>query len=420
MRKALFAILSLLAAALLLVGCGGGSAGETGTDAPLAQIAEEMAAARNDPGTVMLDVKYTGMLFGTDMSLVRESAAFMITRMVSSEEAVLLKAADESGRDALKEQLQAHLDGYLEQTRNYDPDGYATASKSKVETDELYVWLIVSPERDALEDIFSAHRKSYAAGEAPVYLTPAPTQTPAPTDTPAPTEEPEDEPGIEATPEPTPLPFGMVPATERVDDSWFDDALFVGDSIVMNLRDYAMARRMRGEENNLGQAQFLCRDGLSYRDASHNESRSPDINGKAYKTIEEAIAASGAKKIYLSMGSADMISNFGVENTAENAALLIAHIWEAVPDAVIIISAETPRIAIYDNHVFNNAQIKELNALLLQVAEENGCFFVDSYEGLAQGTDAMPMEYSETANYGIHLNEKGCTAWVDYLYTHTP
>ncbi|MBQ3276545.1 MAG: DUF4358 domain-containing protein [Oscillospiraceae bacterium] len=415
MRKALFFVFIVLTAAMLLAGCGS-SAGEVGTDVSLSRIAEEMAAARNDPAAVMLDAKYTGMLFGTDMTLVRESAAFMITRTVSSEETVLLRAADESGRDALKEQLQAHLDSYREQTKNYDPDGFAMASKCEVKTQDLYVWLIVSPEREALEKIFSAHRKSYAQGEAPVYLTPAPTQTPAPTDTPA----PELTPQIETTPEPTPLPFGMVPASERVEDSWFDDALFVGDSIVMNLRDYAMARRMRGEENNLGEAQFLCRDGLSYQDSSHNESRSPDINGKAYNTIEEAIAASGAKKIYLSMGSADMISSFGVEHTAENAALLIAHIREAVPDAVIILSAETPRIQIYDNHVFNNAQIQELNALLLRCAEENGCWFVDSYEGLAQGTDCMPMEYSETANYGIHLNEKGCTAWVDYLYTHTP
>ena len=103
MRKAFILPLLLLTAAVLLSGCGaGGSAGETGTDRSLSEIAEEMAAARNDDGTVMLDPKYTGMLFGTDMSLVAESAAFMITRTVSSEEAVLLKAADTSAKDALK------------------------------------------------------------------------------------------------------------------------------------------------------------------------------------------------------------------------------------------------------------------------------------------------------------------------------
>ena len=128
MRKALFFVFIVLTAAMLLAGCGS-SAGEVGTDVSLSRIAEEMAAARNDPAAVMLDAKYTGMLFGTDMTLVRESAAFMITRTVSSEETVLLRAADESGRDALKEQLQAHLDSYREQTKNYDPDGFAMASK---------------------------------------------------------------------------------------------------------------------------------------------------------------------------------------------------------------------------------------------------------------------------------------------------
>ena len=421
MRKAFILPLLLLTAAVLLSGCGaGGSAGETGTDRSLSEIAEEMAAARNDDGTVMLDPKYTGMLFGTDMSLVAESAAFMITRTVSSEEAVLLKAADTSAKDALKEQLQSHLNSYLEQTKNYDPDGYAMASKCEVKTDGLYVWLILSPERDALEEIFSGHRKTYTEGESPVYLTPSPTDTPAPEQTTPAPEEADATPEIEEIPEATPVPFGLVPASDRVDDSWFDDAVFVGDSIVMNLRDYAMAQRMSGGENTLGEAQFLCRDGMSYQDAAHNESNSPSINGKAYRTIEEAIMSSGAKKVYICLGSADMISSFGVENTAENAALLISHIREQVPDAVILISAETPRIQIYDNHVFNNAQIQEFNRLLLQCAEENGCYLVDSYEALAQGTNCMPLEYSETANYGIHLNTKGCAVWVDYLYTHTP
>ena len=38
-------------------------------------------------------------------------------------------------------------------------------TEAEVKTDGLYVWLILSPERDALEEIFSGHRKTYALPE---------------------------------------------------------------------------------------------------------------------------------------------------------------------------------------------------------------------------------------------------------------
>ncbi|MCD8255374.1 MAG: hypothetical protein LUC36_07540, partial [Oscillospiraceae bacterium] len=55
--------------------------------------------------------------------------------------------------------------------------------------------------------------------------TPAPTPTPVPTPTP--------------TPEPTPVPYGLVGEAERVDDEWFDDAAFLGNSLVEGFRMFS-------------------------------------------------------------------------------------------------------------------------------------------------------------------------------------
>ena len=79
-----------------------------------------------------------------------------------------------------------------------------------------------------------------------------PTSSPAPADTPSPTPEPTPTPTPAPTPSPTPVPVTgstaaavgaslpiTVPESAPVDDSYFADAVFVGDSRTEGLRMYS-------------------------------------------------------------------------------------------------------------------------------------------------------------------------------------
>ncbi len=103
----------------------------------------------------------------------------------------------------------------------------------------------------------------------------------------------EDEPGdgdiIEIVP-------GGVPASERVDTSYFDDVVFIGDSVSLKLQYYVRDQR-KSDENFLGKAQFLTAGSFSYINALKAVSEAsvhPSYQGTKM-LLEDSIAASGAK-----------------------------------------------------------------------------------------------------------------------------
>ena len=79
----------------------------------------------------------------------------------------------------------------------------------------------------------------------------------------------------------------------------------------------------------------------------------------------------------------------------------------------------TPRPAGYDGYDLNNALIREFNALLLAYAEENGFYYLDSYEALADEKGELPYELcADPEALAVHPNYAGCAVWLEYLYTH--
>ena len=51
-----------------------------------------------------------------------------------------------------------------------------------------------------------------------------------------------------------------------------------------------------------------------------------------------------------------------------------------------------------------------------ELAEENGCAYVDVAEALTGEDGCLPEELSFD---GVHLNRAGCRLWLDYLRTHS-
>ena len=206
----------------------------------------------------------------------------------------------------------------------------------------------------------------------------------------------------------------FVPETEKEDASYFDDVVFVGDSISNKLYYYAM------KTNCLGNAEFLTSKNLSTTnslwDLDTNSSVHPSYNGVKMR-IPDGVKATGRSKVYIMLGMNDLHS-FGMEATLNNTKELVEQIKEASPNVQIFIQSITP---IYGNKMeITNDFVNEYNVKLSNLCQEEGWYYIDVATALRDESGALPLEYCGDPEYmGIHFLDKGCQVWVDYLYTHT-
>ncbi len=210
---------------------------------------------------------------------------------------------------------------------------------------------------------------------------------------------------------------GQLPAGSRVKASYFDDVVFVGDSITEGLRYYAMS------SGALGKAKFLSAVSLSATNALwsvSDRSVHPRWNGKKMK-LEASVPLTGAKKVYLMLGMND-ITSVGVDRSVTNIETVCSNILKAAPDVQIYIESITPRANVQasDIRVLNNASITRCNEKLAAVCLKRGWYFVNVAETMFDANGYFKQEYcSDRTGMGMHFTYPGCAAWVDYLYTHT-
>lgn len=229
--------------------------------------------------------------------------------------------------------------------------------------------------------------------------------------------------GVEEPPEPTEVVSGNIPESERVDASYFDDVVFIGDSVSLKLQYFVRDMRKK-DENYLGGAQFLTAGSFSYINALKpvsSDSTHPTYQGSKM-LLEDSIAACGARKLYIMLGMND-IAGGRYEDTLKDVGLVAARILEKNPDAVFYFQSVTPRMADSQTRKLNNEIIRTYNEYLLHYCEENGYFFVDVYSVLSDENGDLPAEYCSDpvslGGMGIHFTDRACEAWIEYLYTHT-
>jgi len=200
-------------------------------------------------------------------------------------------------------------------------------------------------------------------------------------------------------------PWGPVAESAPVDDSYFDDVAFVGDSRTDGFRLYS----------GLNRGTYFCVTGETVASATELENWKGE-NGKKV-SLAEAVAAADCGKIYLMLG----VNELGWKGTdifrghAEN---LIRRLKADHPDAELVIQSLLPVSAEQDakGSYVNNQRILAYNQVWRELAEENGCAYVDVAEALTGEDGCLPEELSFD---GVHLNRAGCRLWLDYLRTHS-
>ena len=221
----------------------------------------------------------------------------------------------------------------------------------------------------------------------------------------------QEESGNETKPEPKP------PVNENgspVSSDWFNDALFIGDSVTLKLSYYA-------DNGSLGDADFLCAGSLGYNNALwglyHPDNVHPTYNGVKY-TVDEGCAAIKPKKIFIMLGMND-IGLYGVDGAYSGMQQLIGRIVEKCPDSELYIESVTPMLYGSQLRDLNNTTIAQFDDKLRSYCSANGYHYMDIASAVEDSNGNLIDSYcSDASAMGLHFSDAGCYQWVEYLKNH--
>lgn len=184
-----------------------------------------------------------------------------------------------------------------------------------------------------------------------------------------------------------------------VDITWFDDALFIGDSRTVGLRDYT---------DLSDHADFYCETSLTVYKVLDKEF-------KGMGTISQALAEKDYKKIYIMVG----INELGTGTTEmymEKYTEVIDTIHELEPEAMIFIQANMNVAAekSSEDKIFNNDNIGARNNAIATLADNSRIFYIDVNEAVGDEQGALNGEYTYDQ---IHLLGRYNELWKEFLMT---
>lgn len=196
------------------------------------------------------------------------------------------------------------------------------------------------------------------------------------------------------------------PVYMTVEDDYFSDAVFIGDSRTVGMYEY-------GELGDI--STFYASTGLTvYKIFDAAIVEVPEQKKKI--TVEEALQQNSFSKIYLMIGINEMGTGT-VETFIEKYKEVVAHLQELQPDAILyiqgIMKVTTERSDQGD--YINNEGIAARNEELEKLADNQRIFYLDVNPLICDDTGGMVEDYTFD---GVHLKARYVEIWKDFLKQH--
>lgn len=192
-----------------------------------------------------------------------------------------------------------------------------------------------------------------------------------------------------------------------VDDSYYDDACFIGDSRMVGIFDYA----------GWDKADFYCDNGYCIFNYKGGKSVICQNNNKKYK-LDEAMEAKKYGKIYIMLGTNDC----GYGTTADFKASfsdMIEEIKENQPGAVIFLISNlriSEKAESTDTTgVYKNVNINDKNVAISELADGETVFYIDCNPPFVDERGYLIEEYTFD---GFHLYAKQYVEMAELLKKH--
>ena len=192
----------------------------------------------------------------------------------------------------------------------------------------------------------------------------------------------------------------------EVEDRYFADAVFIGDSRTVGMYEYGVLGDI---------STFYASTGLTVYKLFDAEIAQVEEQKKKV-SVETALQQKQFAKIYLMIGINEM-GRGTVETFIEKYKEVVGHLQELQPDAIIyvqgIIKVTTARSEQGD--YINNEGIVARNEELAKLADNEKIFYLDVNPLICDETGGMEPEYTGD---GVHLKAKYIDIWKNFLKSH--
>lgn len=364
MKKTFIAILSLVFLLVILMSCA-----KTGSsEINIADIFGEITASVTLPAnTLELAIEDLKDYYGIAPEKVSEFVAVQDSSGYK-DEILIIKSVDEIAGQEIIEILTDYLSCQKESIRKYDPDQYKILCSSSVIKNGNYIAMFISAEQNTMEDIFNSY-------------------------------------------------FKYKYRKNKDQSIFFENTVFIGDSLTTGLRNYVTKTRKKRE--CLGKAEFLSQGGMCYNNIlSDNDAEQvlPKWQGKEIDLFV-GLEKLNAKKVFICLGLSDLLQSRDKKvYTVKNAENLIKSLQAFDPELQIYIESITPIISSRESYYFNNKNVDLLNNELKILCKKNNVFFVDITHLFKDNNNCLADKYcTDQNNWGVHLTDKAYTKWVKYL-----
>ncbi len=189
----------------------------------------------------------------------------------------------------------------------------------------------------------------------------------------------------------------------HVEEDYFSDAVFIGDSRIVGLHDYS----------GWDHATYYASIGLTIYDLFD----SPIVEENGSKiTVEQALSEHQFGKVFLMVGINEMGTGT-VDSFMKVYEEAVRHLRELQPDAIIFVQGimYVKQEKSETDPIFNNPNIQERNDRIAKLADNRDIFYIDVNEVVTDETGNLNPEYTYDE---IHLLGKYYSIWTEFLKEH--
>lgn len=189
-----------------------------------------------------------------------------------------------------------------------------------------------------------------------------------------------------------------------VGEEWFDDAIFIGDSLTEGLSAYNLLDSDKVvASTGINPQTILTKDCIEQSDGSK-------------VTVLHAIANRNPAKIYVMLGS-NGVAFIGKDKLIELYGEFVDNLKSAHPDSDIYLQSILPvtHAKEAEDDRYANSKIDEYNAAILQMAGEKKVYYVNVAEAIKDENGCLPADVGAD---GMHFGPSTYNVWLDYLREH--
>lgn len=198
--------------------------------------------------------------------------------------------------------------------------------------------------------------------------------------------------------------------TSRIDPTeYFNNVVLVGDSRTVGFTQY--------KSGEVPSNRIYAKNSSNHEEAMYAEC--VQLTEGKFVSIPEAVRITAPKIIIVNFGinSAYLGTDGAIDQFAEGYQAFIDALLENSPHSIIVLEAVMPVSTSYEQKTptINNENIDRINMRLLEMAQENGYYYLATNEGMKNEYNALDPAYTSD---GLHFNQAGYDYILEYILSH--